>query len=224
MALEVIQLENQLMKSNCFIIVDWDSNSCVIIDPASEKSEREIAYIEEHNLRLDYILLTHEHADHTWGVNALKEKYNDAKLVCSELCEKNAKKTSKAYFLLYYDKKGYRYELLPADVIIHTDEDTIKWNNFDIHFVMTPGHSFGSMCIDVGGMLFTGDTIMPFEPYFNGRDSNEKEWKSSIVRILNTYDMSAMFYPGHGEPITLNEWNKQNYINIAKNESNTSCR
>lgn len=44
MTLEVKQLENQLMKSNCYIVVDWPSKTCVVIDPASEKSEREIFY------------------------------------------------------------------------------------------------------------------------------------------------------------------------------------
>lgn len=212
MALEVIQLENQLMKSNCYILVDRDSKSCVVIDPASEKSEREIAYIEEHNLRLNYIILTHEHADHTWGVNALKKKYNDAKLVCSELCEKHAKKTSKAYFLLYYDKKGYKYEMQPADVIIKLDTDILKWQDREFHFLITPGHSYGSMCIEIEGMVFTGDTIMPFEPYFNGRDSNKKDWIDSIRKIKTFLPNSSLLMPGHGETLSFDEWLSKYYI------------
>ena len=206
MTLEVKQLENQLMKSNCYIVVDWISKTCVVIDPASEKSRREIEYIEANGLLLDYILLTHEHSDHTWGANALKERFPQAKMVCSELCEKYAKKSSKAYFLLYYDKKGYRYELLPADIIIHTDENALKWNIIDIHFVMTPGHSYGSMCIDIDGMLFTGDTIMPFPAYFNGRDSSEDDWKESIRLIKSKYDSDTIVYPGHGEMLSLGDW------------------
>lgn len=208
MTLEVKQIENQLMKSNCYIVVDWTSRICVIIDPASEKSEREIEYIEANDLQLDYILLTHEHSDHTWGANALKESFPCAKIVCSELCEKNAKKSSKAYFLLYYDKKGYRYELLPADIIIKTDKDTLNWKGIVIHFIMTPGHSFGSMCIDIEGMLFTGDTIMPFPAYFNGRDSSEGDWKKSVKLIESKFHDDIMIYPGHGEILTLGKWKK----------------
>ena len=211
MILEVKKLENQLMKSNCYIVVDWTSKTCVVIDPASEKSEREIEYIEKNGLHLDYILLTHEHSDHTWGANALKEMYPEAKIVCSELCEKYAKKSSKAYFLLYYDKKGYRYELLPTDIIIHKNDDILQWHEYDIHFLMTPGHSYGSMCIDIDGMLFTGDTIMPFPAYFNGRDSSETEWKKSIDCICNMYGPSTVLYPGHGEPLCLKEWMQQIY-------------
>ena len=210
MSLEVKCLENELMKSNCYILTDVASKSCVIIDPASEKSEREIDYIDNNGLHLDYILLTHEHSDHTWGANSLKEKYPEAKIVCSELCEKYAKKSSKAYFLLYYNKKGYRYKLMPADIIIHSDEDVLNWRDVEIHFVMTPGHSYGSMCIDIDGMLFTGDTILPFEAYFNGRDSNEEEWYNSIKQIAIVYCRDTLVYPGHGNPFVLNDWYLKN--------------
>lgn len=206
MSLEVKRLENELMKSNCYIVTDVASKSCVIIDPASEKSEREIEYIDNNGLHLEYILLTHEHSDHTWGANALKEKFPDAKIVCSELCEKYAKKSSKAYFLLYYNKKGYRYELMPADIIIHSDEDVINWRTVEIHFVMTPGHSYGSMCIDIDGMLFTGDTIMPFEAYFNGRDSNEEDWIKSVNIVLDKYTAETELYPGHGRILKFSDW------------------
>lgn len=206
MGLEVILLENQLMKSNCYILVDWDYKSCVIIDPASEKSEREIAYVEAHGLCLDYIMLTHEHTDHTWGANALKERFSDAKLLCSEQCEKYAKKASRAYFLFYYDDPNYRYVLEPADVVINNQEDWIEWHGRQFHFVITPGHSFGSMCIGIDKLLFTGDTIMPYPAYFNGRDSNENDWKESISFITSIFTPSTKLFPGHGEELTMGEW------------------
>ena len=213
MSLTVKRLENELMKSNCYIVTDEASKSCVIIDPASEKSEREIEYIDNNGLHLDYILLTHEHSDHTWGANALKDKYPDAKIVCSELCEKYAKKSSKAYFLLYYNKKGYRYELMPADIIVHSDEDILNWKEHIIHFVLTPGHSYGSMCINIDDMLFTGDTIMPFETYFNGRDSNEEDWKKSVIIVLDKYTAETELYPGHGGILKLSDW-KLNFYHL----------
>lgn len=212
MALEVIQLENQLMRSNCFILVDWNSKSCAIIDPGSEKSEREINYIEGNKLRLDYILLTHEHTDHTWGANALKENYPKAKLVCSELCNKYAKKASRAYFLFYYDDPNYRYELLPADILIYQDGEILYWNGRVFKFLFTPGHSRGSMCIQIDEMLFTGDTIMPYPPYFNGRDSNQDDWGNSIRKIDCIFSEDIIVYPGHGGSLSLENW-KVKYLN-----------
>ena len=217
MSLKIERFINELMSSNCYLVVDEDSRHCLCIDSASEKSLHEIEYIEENRLPLDYILLTHEHAYHTWGANALKESYPSTKIVCSELCNKYAKKASKAYFLLYYDRKGYRYELLPADIIIKSDADVLKWQGLLIHFLITPGHSYGSMCFEIDGKLFTGDTIMPFKPYFNGRDSKEEDWDRSIHTIMGNYPDDTMLYPGHGEILKLSEWKDLYYVADDKN-------
>lgn len=205
MSLKVMQLENELMKSNCFIITDWKTHSCVVIDPGSEKSMREIEHIESNRLHLDYIILTHEHTDHTWGVNALKEKFPYTKLVCSELCNKYAKIASRAYFLFYYDDPNYKYELMPADIIIKEGDD-LHWNDDCFRFIHTPGHSRGSMCIYLDEMLFTGDTIMPYKPYFNGRDSNEEDWEQSVIMLKETFSQDTIIYPGHGMSFLFRDW------------------
>lgn len=109
--IKVERFINQLMGSNCYLVVDEASHHCICIDPASEKSEREISYIKENELVLDYIFLTHEHTDHTWGVNALLEKYSTAKVVCSSLCRDALPKEAQTYFLLYYDNTNYSYNV-----------------------------------------------------------------------------------------------------------------
>ena len=43
--IKVERFVNQLMTSNCYIVVDEESKHCLCIDPASEKSECEIAYL-----------------------------------------------------------------------------------------------------------------------------------------------------------------------------------
>ena len=189
------------------MVYDEDTKRCLVIDPASEKSLREIHFIEDRGLHLDYIILTHEHTDHNWGVNSLREYFPHCKLVCSELCNKYVKKTNRAYFLFYYDDPDYRYEIAPADILIKEDK-SIDWDCRQLHFVMTPGHSYGSMCIDIDGMLFTGDTIMPFKPYFNGRDSNEEDYKVTVNLIKQRYKKETVIYPGHGEELSLNNWDK----------------
>lgn len=202
---------NELMTSNCYIVADEVSKHCICIDPASEKSLREIEYIEKNGLTLDYIILTHEHTDHNWGVNSLREHFSYTKLVCSEPCNKYVKTTNRAYFLFYYDDPDYRYEIAPADILIKEDS-SMDWNGILIRFVLTPGHSFGSMCIDVDGMLFTGDTIMPYKPYFNGRDSNQSEWVLSIKKIREAYPEKTIIYPGHGDMLRLDEYVLMRFI------------
>ena len=197
------------MSSNCYIVVDEDSKHCICIDPASEKSLREIDFILQNRLTLDLILLTHEHTDHNWGVNALRERFPDSKLVCSKLCNKRLSKTNWAYFLLYYDDPDYHYEIAHADVLISNKEESMVWFGHEIKFILTPGHSYGSMCVYINELLFSGDTIMPYKPYFNGRDSSEEEWKKSIKTIATVFTKDSVIYPGHGGCLLLGDWIKQ---------------
>jgi glyoxylase-like metal-dependent hydrolase (beta-lactamase superfamily II) len=203
--LKIQRFVNELMTSNCYIVYDDDARRCVVIDPASEKSLQEIHFIDDLGFELDYILLTHEHTDHNWGVNALRDHFEKCKLLCSVECSKHVKKANNAYFLFYYDDPDYRYEIAPADFFVN-DGEIVEWYGHQIKFILTPGHSYGSICIDIDGMLFTGDTIMPFKPYFNGRDSDQDTWEWSIKRIKQTYSMKTTIYPGHGEHLSLGEW------------------
>jgi glyoxylase-like metal-dependent hydrolase (beta-lactamase superfamily II) len=209
--MEIVQLENQLAKSNCFIIVDWDSKTCIIIDPASKDSEKEIEFVEGHSLVLDYIILTHGHADHCWGVNTLRDAYPNVKLIYSEACNQKMKKEVNLFFRLYIDDPDYRYEVAPAEIQINKENEVIYWHGNKISFNLTPGHSPGSMCIELGGKLFTGDTIMPYQPYFNGRGSSKEEWAESVKRIEREYEPNTEIYPGHGDVITLGEWTNSEY-------------
>lgn len=197
---------NELMTSNCYVVVDEESKSCIIIDPGSVESRREIDFIIKNGLTPDYVIISHEHTDHNWGVNALREAFPNVKLVCSEECSKHVAVANKAYFLFYYDDPTYSYEIAPADIIIKKSIDKLNWKNNVIEFFFTPGHSFGSMCIKIVDKLFTGDTIMPFPPYFNGRDSNRDDWEESILKIEKSMPLETQIYPGHGEPLTLKEW------------------
>lgn len=186
------------------------ANRCVIIDPGSEKSINEINFIESRSLIPDYIILTHEHTDHNWGVKSLIEKYHGLKLVCSEVCDKLIKKTNRLFFSYYNDDPDYVYTIAPADVLIKSNDNVISWDGIDIRFVLTPGHSKASMCIDIDGMLFTGDTIIPFPPYFNKIDGNVDDWKESIKLIESKYKADTVIYPGHGEKLTLQAWKNTN--------------
>ena len=209
--LKVKKFVNQLMTSNCYVIYDNDTRRCVIIDPGSEKSDREISFIRDNGLSLDYIVISHEHTDHNWGVNSLVDQFPSAELVCSEICSREVKKSNKMYFLYYYDDPDYRYVMNPPDVIIAEDMAETYWDNHIIQYVLTPGHSHGAMCIKIDNMLFTGDTIMPFKPYFNGRDSNVEDWEESIQKILKLSPVDMMVYPGHGDVLTLEEWESHFY-------------
>lgn len=205
--IKVERFVNELMSSNCYLLVDEATMHCICIDPGSEKSLREIDYIEKNELTLDYIILTHEHTDHTWGCNALVEKFG-ARVVCSEVCKENLANEFQAYFLLYYDNPDYHYTVCNVDKTTEELGGALNWQGHSLKFVYTPGHSMGSICILVEGMLFTGDTVMQTKPYINKRNGSKEKFKESIEMILDMFDGNQVIYPGHGDLFKLKNYNQ----------------
>ena len=205
--LKVERFINELMSSNCYLVVDEASKHCICIDPASEKSLREIEYIEKNGLKLDYIILTHEHTDHTWGVNALVNQFG-AQVICSENCKQNLAKEFQAYFLLYYDNTDYHYNVCRVDKTTEELGDKLDWEGYNIEFIYTPGHSMGSICLLVDKMLFTGDTVMQSKPYINKRNGSKEAFLISIDSILNVFGEKQLIYPGHGEVFNLKDYKR----------------
>lgn len=206
--LQVQRFINELMTSNCYVVYDEDMKRCLVIDPASEKSLREIQFIEEKGLALDYIILTHEHTDHTWGVNALIDNYQTVKIVCSELCKKALNREAKVYFQLYYDNPNYTYSVERVDCTTEELGWQMEWNNYKVVFISTPGHSPGSVCIAIDNFLFGGDTLMPFKPFIKKRNGGSMEqFQESIKKIVNSYPEDTVVCPGHGEVGTLKDYN-----------------
>ena len=194
------------MTSNCYIVVNEDSKHCFCVDPASEKSEREINYIEQYGLTLDYIFLTHEHTDHTWGVNALVDKFPTVKVVCSETCKQNLAKEFQAYFLFYYDNPDYQYTVCKVDNTVEKLKGFLDWGNNTITFFPTPGHSMGSVCIFLNGMLFTGDAIMQTKPYINKRNGSKELFFESAKKVIETFHPETVVFPGHGDSFLLKDY------------------
>ena len=203
--LKIERFVNELMSSNCYLVVDEASKHCICIDPASEKSLREIKFIETNRLTLDYIFLTHEHTDHTWGCNTLVERFG-AKVVCSEVCKQNLAKEFQAYFLLYYDNPDYHYIVCNVDFTTEELGDKLTWEGHSVRFLYTPGHSMGSISIWIDDMLFTGDTWMQFKPYINKRNGSKVAYKESLEMLKRiAQENNLTIFPGHGDKFKHNE-------------------
>lgn len=199
--LKVKRFINDLMTSNCYVVYDEDTKSCLVIDPGSEKSLKEIEFIDSKELHLDYIIVTHEHTDHNWGVNSLLVNYPQAQVICHKLCEERMEEASTKYFRLYYDDEAYSYKVCKVDIAFSDNTYIHRWNNTIIKFEYTPGHSMGSICVIINKMIFTGDTIMPYKTYINKHDGSKELYKESVAFIENKYlNKGYIIEPGHGNP------------------------
>lgn len=127
----------------------------IMIDPGSNDEEI-YEFLKKENIEIKYIFLTHNHPDHIAGLDSAKEKLN-VPIVISRLDGENIH--DKRYTMM----RLFRLKELECDVDIMVEHlDEIKINNDIIFkFHLTPGHSLGSMCIELmdTDIVFVGDTV-----------------------------------------------------------------
>ncbi|GAM57342.1 hydroxyacylglutathione hydrolase [Vibrio ishigakensis] len=66
-------------NDNYIWLIHNNQGECAVVDPGDHQPV--INYLQQHELTLSTILITHHHADHVGGVAALKRAYKDAKVV-----------------------------------------------------------------------------------------------------------------------------------------------
>lgn len=203
--IKALQFDNVPVPSNTYLLVNEASRKCIAIDPGTKEQANVRDYIQMHGLTLDYIILTHEHFDHCWGVNYLLESFR-AKVVATRLCAEWVQ-TPLNYFNQLYYNSDEMYQIKQVDVIVEDIDWKLMWGDVPVAFVGTPGHTNKGMCIEIGGCLFTGDTILyRTKPFLKKRyGASKSELKESIEKIYNSYSGDTKVFPGHGEPFLLED-------------------
>lgn len=65
--------------TNCYVIYNEVCQSCAIVDPTAETPTEEarlVQFIEQHQLKPEYVMLTHAHVDHIAGLQHICQRYN----------------------------------------------------------------------------------------------------------------------------------------------------
>lgn len=181
-----------MLGANTYLTWDEINHKGFIVDPGGF-DDFLAGLIEKEAIELQYIILTHGHGDHIGGVEAYKERFPDAKLVACEaerefLLNPNMNESAELCF------KELR---LTADIYVN-DGDTLTVGDMTLHFIHTPGHTPGGMCIYVGNALFSGDTLFKYSigrTDFPGGDY-EQIIKSIREKLFLLPDDTKV-YPGH---------------------------
>ena len=195
---------NSPVSSNSYLVSNEGFKECVIVDPGSKDVTELISFLDENELRLIGIILTHEHFDHVWGANVLRGRYN-AQIACSKRCLQKISIPQNYFNLLYYNDSS-SFQIDSVDII--TDYTShVNWVGLNFNFINTPGHSSSSICISVNNALFTGDTVMKgFQPILKKRhEASIEELRNSVNLIFCLFPLDTTVYPGHGDSFLLGE-------------------
>lgn len=195
------------MFANCYLLVDEKTGEAAVIDPAWYTDEFK-SILAENNAKLKYILLTHGHFDHIFGVCGLKEA-TDAKVVIHK---------NDAGHLIDENKslaKGNMPEpQKPVEADILADEgDILTLGEEKIKVMHTPGHTKGCVCYiyEDDRVIFSGDTLFCMTA---GRtdfpDGSDEEMIASLKRLI-ALDGDYRVLPGHNRETTLESERKRNW-------------
>jgi hydroxyacylglutathione hydrolase len=202
--LKVERFINHPVPSNTYVLYDeTNGNECIIVDPGSKDSSDLLTFLDNSDLLPKYIILTHEHFDHVWGTNAIRDKYG-SKIACSKVCAEKIGKPLNYFNLLYFNDDEM-FQINDVDIIIDNFDYQMLWNGFTINFLDTPGHSSSSMCLFLDGIFFSGDTLVKGEkPMIKKRyEGSHTEFKKSINLIFNKFNPDLLVYSGHGDKFKL---------------------
>lgn len=129
------------LYTNTFLIVT-DAGHGILVDAAAAPRTY-LDALQRENAVLTHILLTHGHYDHEGAVAALREQTG---------CKVYMDPADAAGSQMLPLSRGLVDENWPEG-----DELTIDELTFQVYH--TPGHTPGSVCLQCGGLLFSGDTL-----------------------------------------------------------------
>ena len=119
--------------SNCYLIGPDGPGDAVLID-AGVFDEGLLKLIENNNLYVRWVLITHVHHGHIQGLQTLQKIYE------ADICA--------------FDAESLDYPARPI-----SESKPPECGPFSFRVLETPGHSNDSVCFLIDGMLFSGDAL-----------------------------------------------------------------
>jgi hydroxyacylglutathione hydrolase len=177
--------------NNAYVIVDSATKRSIVVD-APIGSERTIEAAAGTDVQM--IIVTHRHGDHWGEIDLLK-----ARLAAPVLCHEG-------------DRAPHAAKV--SDTL--ADAAEIPLGESIVRVIHTPGHTPGSICLLVDGVLISGDTLFPGGP---GRSDNAaalQQLIGSIASKLLTLPDGTAVYPGHGDNTTIGDAKREYAVFASK--------
>ena len=208
-----------MLQCNCSILGDPVTREGIVVDPGDD-TDRILAILRRHDLKIRAIISTHTHIDHVGGLAALHRATGAPVLIHEADLELYRHLDIQAQWL------GVPTPAKTAIEDFVKEGDTLRWGGFVASVLHTPGHTPGSISLvvragialpgaerkagafqeDTGAesRLLSGDTL------FRESIGRTDLWGGSYPQILDSIREKLLVlpdemvvYPGHGEITTI---------------------
>ncbi len=168
---------------NTYLIIDKDQ--CVLVDPGMIGPE---LAEELKRINLNYIILTHGHYDHIMGIRDLNVPVYVSKDDLNIVTKPEYSYSSMVGNMETYDHIEFK-----------NIDDLDKFAGEKYKIIHTPGHTKGSVCVQLGQHLLSGDTLFVDSigrtDLFSG---NMSDLQKSLKLLVSSIGNEIIVYPGHG--------------------------
>lgn len=202
--MKIRKIPTEGMQSNCWLLFDEVSREAAVIDPSAD-AEETVRILQEENLTLTQIWLTHGHFDHIYAADSLRDLTGAPLMIHRKDAHMLTDAYANASAIFFGDGDTYR----AADGMLKGG-DALRLGENTVFVRHTPGHTAGSVTFVADRFLFTGDTL--FEKSIGRADlpgGDDKLLKESLRRLVSMpgdYTVCS----GHGEITTLDAERKNN--------------
>ncbi|MBX2833077.1 MAG: MBL fold metallo-hydrolase [Rhodospirillales bacterium] len=217
-----------------YVVKDPESSACAVVDSVMDidyaagrisfdHADRMIAFIQEKNLKLEWIIETHVHADHLSAAPYIQEKLGGKLGIGSKI-----KVVQETFGKVFNEGTEFQRDGSQFDKLFE-DGDTYQVGGMTCFAMYTPGHTPACMVHVMGNAAFVGDTLfMPdggsARADFPGGDAGTLY--DSIQKLLTLPDDMRLFmchdYGPNGRDI---QWEttvgdeKQHNIHVGGNKT-----
>jgi hydroxyacylglutathione hydrolase len=171
--------------SNGYVAVS-DDGRAALVDPAGV-AKNLLHVLDEGRYDLEYVLITHKHADHCDAAAAVAQKYPHAQIVMHPR-----------------DVAALGTRLAGRARPLADGEELPFGRRGLIRTLHTPGHTDGSACFLFDENLFSGDTLFAGSV---GGAYGDRSTYADILRSIRdkifTLPEATVVMPGHGPPTTV---------------------
>ena len=180
--------------TNCYILYDETEKRCAVVDPGGEGG-RVADAVKAAGCTPVCVFLTHGHTDHTDGVAEFLSRFPGLPVYIHRAEPVGSSEL---------------FSPLPAGFVHYGEGDEIAVGGLRVRVLHTPGHSEGSVTLQVEDVLFCGDTLFAGSCGRTDFPGGNVEKIIASLRRLGLLEGNYQVYPGHMEPSNLDRERSRN--------------